>query len=57
VIGKQKKTRCFNNFSVNSFVDYKNASRSWMTSGIFTEYLFDWYKELIKKEQYLPNSG
>ena len=39
VIGKSLKPRCFKNFVVELYVDYKANKKSWMNSLIFRDYL------------------
>ena len=47
VIGKSANPRCFKGVKVQSLpVDYRNNKTAWMTSGLFTEWITSWDKEL-----------
>lgn len=46
VIGKSKRPRCFKNFRVELYADYKFNKKAWMTGLIFSEWLNDFNKKM-----------
>ncbi len=48
VIGKFLKPRCFKNFNLEKFVDYRKSTKSWMTTDIFNNWLLQWDMTLDK---------
>ncbi|KAL4096550.1 hypothetical protein QTP88_021480 [Uroleucon formosanum] len=50
VVGKSLKPRCFKNMSINKMpVHYHANKNAWMTSTIFSNWLYEWDKELQAK--------
>lgn len=50
IIGKFAKPRCFKGHDLANF-NYTNNKKAWMTSDIFSSELFNWNKELQKKNR------
>lgn len=50
VIGKAQEPRCFRNKKRLPII-YRNNENSWMTSEIFTKFLKNWNKKMIKKKR------
>ena len=55
VIGKSSNPRCFKNFNVNSYVDYRSNKKAWVTANIFNDWLelFDQRMRSQKKQAIL----
>ncbi|KAL4091075.1 hypothetical protein QTP88_025816 [Uroleucon formosanum] len=52
VVGKSLKPRCFKNMSINKMpVHYHANKNAWMTSTIFSNWLYEWDKELQAKSR------
>ena len=52
VIGTAKKPRCFKNVNMSNLgVLYRSNPSAWMTACIFTEWITEWEKELVKRQK------
>ncbi|XP_060879159.1 tigger transposable element-derived protein 4-like [Metopolophium dirhodum] len=52
VVGKSLKPRCFKNMSINKMpVHYHANKNAWMTSTIFSNWLYEWDKKLQAKSR------
>lgn len=51
IIGKFKAPRCFKNFNISHFADYRSNTKGWMVSSIFTDWLIDFDFEMAKQKR------
>ncbi|KAG0441503.1 Tigger transposable element-derived protein 6 [Dictyocoela muelleri] len=51
VIGKFNKPRCFKNFKYNDMINYEFNNSAWMTSEIFTQWLFNLSNEMERQKR------